>query len=136
MSNALYEESLYSDDGVPLTKLPSLDLYREPDPFRMPRPSEFRDWIDVAEWATMCAAGFPEPLTFTLRAARDYKGPEMVPDGDAHLLIEIDGQVDSVAGEVRGQVHLKNLFDLAQVVFSRVWSCARESAAATAALPA
>ncbi|MBJ7454402.1 MAG: glycosyltransferase family 4 protein [Blastococcus sp.] len=58
------------DAGVPLTKLPSLDLYREPDPFRMPRPSEFRDWIDVAEWATMCAAGFPEPLTFTLRAAR------------------------------------------------------------------
>ncbi len=58
------------DDGVPLTELPSLDLYREPDPFRMPRPSEFRDWIDVAEWATMCAAGFPEPLTFTLRAAR------------------------------------------------------------------
>lgn len=58
------------DDGVPLTKLPSLDLYREPDPFRMPRPSEFRDWIDVAEWVTMCAAGFPEPLTFTLRAAR------------------------------------------------------------------
>ena len=30
-----------------------------------PGPSEFRDWIDVAEWATMCAAGFPEPLTFT-----------------------------------------------------------------------
>ncbi len=59
------------DGGVPLTKLPSLDLYREPDPFRMPRPSEFRDWIDVAEWATMCAAGFPEPLTFTLRAARE-----------------------------------------------------------------
>ncbi|SDF04426.1 Glycosyltransferase involved in cell wall bisynthesis [Blastococcus aurantiacus] len=58
------------DAGVPLTKLPSLDLYREPDPFRMPRPSEFRDWIDVAEWTTMCAAGFPEPLTFTLRAAR------------------------------------------------------------------
>jgi glycosyltransferase involved in cell wall biosynthesis len=58
------------DDGVPLVRLPSLDLYREPDPFRMPRPSEFRDWIDVAEWAAMCTAGFPEPLTFTLRAAR------------------------------------------------------------------
>lgn len=58
------------DGGVPLTRLPSLDLYREPDPFRTPRPSEFRDWIDVAEWATMCTAGFPEPLTFTLRAAR------------------------------------------------------------------
>jgi glycosyltransferase involved in cell wall biosynthesis len=58
------------DDGIPLTRLPSLDLYREPDPFRTPRPSEFRDWIDVAEWATMCTAGFPEPMTFSLRAAR------------------------------------------------------------------
>src|SRR5215218_772319 len=58
------------DDGVALTRLPSLDLYREPDPFRTPRPSEFRNWVDVAEWATMCTAGFPEPLTFSLRAAR------------------------------------------------------------------
>jgi glycosyltransferase involved in cell wall biosynthesis len=58
------------DDGVRLTRLPSLDLYREPDPFRTPRPSEFRDWIDVAEWLTMCTAGFPEPLTFSLRAGR------------------------------------------------------------------
>ena len=31
------------DDGVRLTKVPSLDLYREPDPFRIPRPREFRD---------------------------------------------------------------------------------------------
>jgi glycosyltransferase involved in cell wall biosynthesis len=59
------------DDGVALTPLPSLDLYREPDPFRTPRPSEFRDRIDVLEWATMCTAGFPEPLTFSLRAARE-----------------------------------------------------------------
>jgi glycosyltransferase involved in cell wall biosynthesis len=58
------------DADVPLTRVPSLDLYREPDPFRTPRPSEFRDWIDVAEWATMCTAGFPEPMTFSLRAAR------------------------------------------------------------------
>ena len=58
------------DAGVPLTRLPSLDLYREPDPFRTPRPSEFRDRIDLLEYATMCTAGFPEPLTFSLRAAR------------------------------------------------------------------
>ena len=57
------------DDGVALTRLPSLDLYREPDPFRTPRPSGY-DWVDVAEWATMCTAGFPEPMTFSLRAAR------------------------------------------------------------------
>ncbi|NEK85643.1 glycosyltransferase family 4 protein [Blastococcus saxobsidens] len=65
------------DAGVPLTRVPSLDLYREPDPFRTPRPSEIRDWVDVAEWATMCTAGFPEPLTFTLRAAR-----HLLPRGD------------------------------------------------------
>jgi glycosyltransferase involved in cell wall biosynthesis len=58
------------DDGVPLTRLPSLDLYREPDPFRTPRLAEFHNWVDVAEWSTMCTAGFPEPLTFSLRAAR------------------------------------------------------------------
>jgi glycosyltransferase involved in cell wall biosynthesis len=58
------------DEGVPLVRVPSLDLYREPDPFRTPRPGEFRDWIDVAEFAAMCTAGFPEPLTFSLRAAR------------------------------------------------------------------
>ncbi len=58
------------DPEVRLTRVPSLDLYREPDPFRTPRPSEIRDWIDVAEVATMWTAGFPEPLTFSLRAAR------------------------------------------------------------------
>ena len=36
------------DDGVLLTKVPSLDLYRDDDPFRTPRSREFRDWIDVA----------------------------------------------------------------------------------------
>jgi glycosyltransferase involved in cell wall biosynthesis len=57
-------------DGVSLTKVPSLDLYRDDDPFRMPRPHEFRGATDVLEYGMMCAASFPEPLTFTLRAAR------------------------------------------------------------------
>jgi len=59
------------DPGVTLTPVPSLDLYREPDPFRVPHPREFRDLIDVLEVATMWTAGFPEPLTFSLRAARE-----------------------------------------------------------------
>ena len=61
------------DSGVELTKVPSLDLYREPDPFRTPRPREFRDAIDLLEVATMWTAGFPEPLTFSKRAARLLK---------------------------------------------------------------
>jgi glycosyltransferase involved in cell wall biosynthesis len=55
---------------VGLTELPSLDLYRQPDPFRTPRPGEYRDWIDALEVATMWTGGFPEPLTFSLRARR------------------------------------------------------------------
>jgi glycosyltransferase involved in cell wall biosynthesis len=58
------------DEGVRLTEVPSLDLYREPDPFRTPRPGEFRDLIDVEEVLTMWTAGFPEPKTFSKRVAR------------------------------------------------------------------
>jgi glycosyltransferase involved in cell wall biosynthesis len=58
------------DDGVRLLPVPSLDLYREPDPFRTPRLGEYRDWIDALEVAVMMTAGFPEPLTFSLRARR------------------------------------------------------------------
>ncbi|WP_019931744.1 glycosyltransferase family 4 protein [Nocardia sp. BMG111209] len=63
-----YPENL--DSRVRLTEVPSLDLYREPDPFRTPRPGELRDRIDLLELATMWTSGFPEPRTFSLRAAR------------------------------------------------------------------
>tara|TARA_Y100000590_G_scaffold112962_1_gene128818 strand:- start:18213 stop:19397 length:1185 start_codon:yes stop_codon:yes gene_type:complete len=59
------------DNGVGLTKLPSLDLYRMPDPFRIPRLSEFKDRFDVLEYAVTAAATFAEPLTFSLRAHRE-----------------------------------------------------------------
>ncbi|MEZ5095308.1 MAG: glycosyltransferase [Nocardioides sp.] len=58
------------DDGVRLTQVESLDLYREPDPFRVPKLREFRDLVDVEEFLTMCVAGFPEPKTFSTRVAR------------------------------------------------------------------
>lgn len=58
------------DEGVTLTEVPSLDLYREPDPFRVPKLREFRDLVDVEEFLTMCTAGFPEPKTFSTRVAR------------------------------------------------------------------
>jgi len=61
------------DPGVRLTRVAGLDLYREPDPFRTPKWDEIRDVIDVLEIATMYSAGFPEPLTFSLRAARTLK---------------------------------------------------------------
>jgi glycosyltransferase involved in cell wall biosynthesis len=60
-------------DGLSLTELPSLDLYRHPDPFRTPGRDEFRDWIDAVEVGTMWTGGFPEPLTFSLRARRHLR---------------------------------------------------------------
>jgi glycosyltransferase involved in cell wall biosynthesis len=55
------------DEGVGFTPVPSMDLYREPDPFRIPHPREFHDRIDAIEFGIMCTAGFGEPLTYSLR---------------------------------------------------------------------
>ncbi|HUB70309.1 MAG TPA: glycosyltransferase family 4 protein [Acidimicrobiales bacterium] len=61
-------------DGARLVKVPSLDLYREPDPFRLPGLSELRGWPDFVEVATMLTGGFPEPRTFSMRAWRLLAG--------------------------------------------------------------
>lgn len=58
------------DDPSRLVRLPGLDLYRPENPFRVPWPWEFRDHVDLAEFGIMCAAGFPEPFAFSLRARR------------------------------------------------------------------
>lgn len=71
LSGQPYPETL--DPRVTLTKLPSLDLYREPDPFRTPRLSEFTSWIDVLEYVVTKTGRFSEPLTFSLRAARHLR---------------------------------------------------------------
>jgi glycosyltransferase involved in cell wall biosynthesis len=57
--------------SVRLVELPSLDLYRSDDPFRTPALAEYRGPVDVLEYAAMRTGGFPEPLTFSLRA-RQY----------------------------------------------------------------
>ncbi|WP_283134348.1 glycosyltransferase family 4 protein [Rhizohabitans arisaemae] len=61
------------DEGVVLNKVPSLDLYRDEDPFRTPALGEYRDLIDLLEVATMWTGGFPEPLTFSLRVLRELR---------------------------------------------------------------
>lgn len=59
------------DEGVGWVPVPSLDLYRPDDPFRIPHPREFKTRIDVAEFGLMCTAGFPEPRTFSWRVRRE-----------------------------------------------------------------
>ncbi|MFL6109281.1 MAG: glycosyltransferase family 4 protein [Marmoricola sp.] len=88
------------DEGVALTKVPSLDLYREPDPFRMVWPWEFRDLIDAQEFAIMCTAGFPEPRTFgkrLLKVLRTRKDDfDVVHDNQvlAHGVMDIEKKLD------------------------------------------
>ncbi len=55
------------DEGVGWAPVPSLDLYRPDNPFRIPHPREFKTRYDLAEFALMCTAGFPEPRTFSWR---------------------------------------------------------------------
>jgi len=56
------------DDGVGFIPVPSLDLYREPNPFRRPRLREIESATDLFELTTMWTGGFPEPRTFGRRA--------------------------------------------------------------------
>ena len=58
------------DDQVPLVKLPSLDIYNDHYPLRMPWVGELKHWEDWVEVATFMGGSFPEPLAFSLRAWR------------------------------------------------------------------
>jgi glycosyltransferase involved in cell wall biosynthesis len=57
------------DAGVRLTKLPGLDLFAEPNPFRTPKLRELRRLPDWVEYLGMRSGGFPEAFAFSLRAA-------------------------------------------------------------------
>ena len=61
------------DEGVGFTAVRGLDLYRDPDPFRIPAPSEFTSLADVAEFAVMMSGGFGEPLAYSMRIAKILK---------------------------------------------------------------
>ena len=56
------------DPRVPLVPLPSLDIYNDHFPMRMPGMWELKNWKDWLEVATFSAGTFPEPLAFTMRA--------------------------------------------------------------------
>lgn len=62
------------DERVPLVQLPSLDIYNEYFPMRMPGIWELKslgDWIEVTSFST---GTFPEPLAFSVRAAQHLAG--------------------------------------------------------------
>lgn len=56
------------DERVPLVELPSLDIYNDYFPMRMPGLWELKSWMDYAEVTAFSFGTFPEPLAFSLRA--------------------------------------------------------------------
>ena len=55
------------DDRVPLTKLPSLDIFNDHYPGRFPAYWEFKTREDVLELASSRPGTFTEPLAFSYR---------------------------------------------------------------------
>ena len=116
------------DAGVGLTHLPSLDLYRDEDPFRVSWPSEFRTWVDALEFGIMCTAGFPEPLTFSLRAYQELKTRDVLPDvihdnqtlGYGMLLMQRDGM--PIIANVHHPITVDRELDLAASPLRKKWS--------------
>lgn len=61
------------DNGIPVFKLPGLDLYNPNDLFRTPSLKELSDPVNLIEWLGVSTMGFPEPFTFGLRALKFLK---------------------------------------------------------------
>jgi len=60
-------------DGIELHKLPSLDIWNDHFPGRMPALWELKSWEDLAEATSHSVGSFSEPLSFSLRAMRAIK---------------------------------------------------------------
>ena len=56
------------DPRVPLVELPSLDIYNDAYPMRLPLPFEIKNLGDAIEVGSFMAGSFPEPLAFSFRA--------------------------------------------------------------------
>ncbi len=61
------------DEGVGFTAVRGLDLYRDPDPFRIPARKEFTSLADLTEFGVMLSGGFGEPLAYSKRIAKMLK---------------------------------------------------------------
>jgi glycosyltransferase involved in cell wall biosynthesis len=123
-------------EGVELERVPSLDLYRDVDPFRTPHPREIEGLDDLVELATMWTGGFAEPRTFARRARehlRSRRGEfdivhddqglgrgllRMIDDGwpviaSSHQPVTIDRSIDLSEAEGRRRLTLRRWYGFA-----------------------
>ncbi len=62
------------DPRVPLVELPSLDIYNDHFPMRLPMPWEIKTVGDAVEVGAYMSGSFPEPLAFSVRAFQHLRG--------------------------------------------------------------
>jgi glycosyltransferase involved in cell wall biosynthesis len=89
------------DHGVALRPVPSLDLWNERQPFRLPSVAELRDPIHLSEWISTLSGGFPEPRTFTRRVLRAYRA---LPAADRYDVVHDNQSLGSGLLPLRGCV--------------------------------
>jgi glycosyltransferase involved in cell wall biosynthesis len=118
--------------GIELVKIPSLDLYRDADPFRRPRLREIERTVDALEIATMFTGGFPEPRTFSIRVREELRrrqGDFDVVHDDQSLgwgILDLHHAGLAVVASVHHPVSIDRTLDLAAASTARKrWSLRR-----------
>lgn len=120
------------DERVPLVELPSLDIYNDHFPMRMPGIWELKDRWDWAEVTAFSTGTFPEPLAFSLRAWDHLRGRrsefDLVHDnqclGYGLLLMERDGL--PVLGTIHHPITVDRRLEMEHAESARQrWSKAR-----------
>jgi glycosyltransferase involved in cell wall biosynthesis len=120
------------EPGIELVKIPSLDLYRDADPFRRPRLREIGRVVDALEVATMFTGGFPEPRTFSIRVRDELRrrpGEFDVVHDDQSLgwgILDLESNGPAVVASVHHPVSIDRALGLAAAPTStKRWSLRR-----------
>ena len=106
------------DEGVGLTKLPSLDLYSYEKPLDSFNFNLFKDRIDLYEWFSHLTGGFSEPYTFGERMARwgknNYSNYDVVHDNQtlAWGLLKLKNMGLPVVGTIHHPITVDKRIDI------------------------
>ena len=106
------------DEGVKLTKLPSLDLYSYDNPLKAFNLSLFKNKIDLFEWISHLTGGFSEPYTFGERMAKwaklNYSNYDVVHDNQtlAYGLLKLKNMGIPVVGTIHHPITMDKNIDI------------------------
>ena len=106
------------DEGVKLTKLPSLDLYSYDNPLKAFNLRLFKNKIDLYEWVSHLTGGFSEPYTFGERMAKwaklNYSTYDVVHDNQtlAYGLLKLKKMGVPVVGTIHHPITMDKKIDI------------------------